>query len=199
MYCHNNCGCGCGTGWLIGPQGIPGTRGPTGPQGIPGPIGPVGPTGATGATGATGPAGATGATGATGPAGASLLSAFENTGITVASGGDIALTDVANFNTESVTHTAGSPTVVLAAGTYLVTYGANALSNTAGDLELSIETNGTAVDLAETTITTAGDVTNLKGQTVITVAEGTELELVNTGVNTTTYTNLNLIVQEIPS
>jgi hypothetical protein len=62
-----------------GPQGDPGTQGPTGAKGDPGAQGPAGAPGAKGDTGAAGPqgatgpkgdTGATGATGAQGPAGA---------------------------------------------------------------------------------------------------------------------------------
>ena len=77
MFYRNNCGCGCGC-TLVGPQGIPGPRGPIGPAGpqgptgATGPIGPIGPTGPTGATGPIGPVGPTGPQGPigeTGPAG----------------------------------------------------------------------------------------------------------------------------------
>jgi hypothetical protein len=55
-----------------GVQGVTGSTGPTGAQGVTGNTGPTGPTGATGpigATGNTGPTGPTGATGATGVTG----------------------------------------------------------------------------------------------------------------------------------
>ena len=186
MCYYNNWGCGCGgRRWnycsgLVGPQGIPGPRGP---------VGPAGPAGPTGATGATGPAG---------PAGASLLSAFDAETATVATGAAIPLDDVANFNTESVTHTAGSAVVTLAAGTYLVTYGSNATSDTPSVAGLALQTDGTTVDTATATIVGANDVVNLKGQVVLVLAADTDIQLVNTGTeDTTTYTNIGLIVQEI--
>ena len=190
----------------IGPQGPTGATGPIGPQGPigetgpAGPAGPAGPTGPTGATGATGPAGPTGATGPEGPAGASLLSAFTNPTATVATAASIPLTDVVNFNEESVTHTAGSPIVTLEAGNYLVTYGANATSATAQTAELSLQSDGTEVDTVTATITTAGDSVNLKGQTVLVLADTTDIQLVNTGgEDETTFTGVDLIVQEIPA
>lgn len=57
----------------MGPQGIPGVRGPAGPQGpegIAGPIGPQGPSGEAGPVGPQGPAGVAGPMGPQGPAGA---------------------------------------------------------------------------------------------------------------------------------
>ncbi|MBQ2713805.1 MAG: hypothetical protein IJF22_02390 [Clostridia bacterium] len=222
MFYRNNCGCGCGC-TLVGPQGIPGPRGPigpTGPQGptgATGPIGPQGPVGPAGATGATGPigpqgpigetgpagpagpAGPTGATGATGPAGASLLSAFTNPTATVAIGTAIPLNDVVNFNEESVTHTAGSPIVTLEAGNYLVTYGANATSDTPSTAELSLQSDGTEVDTVTATIVGTNDIVNLKGQIVLVLAGTTDIQLVNTGEGETTFTGVDLIVQEIPA
>ena len=179
----------------IGPQGPTGATGATGPIGPQGPIGetgpagpqgPAGPTGATGATGPQGPAGPTGATGPEGPAGASLLAAFTNPTATVATGEAIPLNDVLNLNPDNVTHTAGSPIVTLAAGNYLVTYGANATSATAQTAELSLQTDGTEVDTVTATITTAGDSVNLKGQTVLVLADTTDIQLVNTGEDETT-------------
>lgn len=210
MFYRNNCGCGCGC-TLVGPQGIPGPRGPIGPAGPQGPTGatgpigpqgPVGPAGATGATGPIGPQGPTGATGATGPegpAGASLLSAFTNPTATVATGTAIPLNDVVNFNEESVTHTAGSPIVTLEAGNYLVTYGANATSDTPSTAELSLQSDGTEVDTVTATIVGTNDIVNLKGQIVLVLAGTTDIQLVNTGEGETTFTGVDLIVQEIPA
>ena len=192
----------------IGPQGPTGATGATGPIGPQGPIGetgpagPAGPTGATGATGATGPAGPAGPTGATGPegpAGASLLSAFTNPTATVATGTAIPLNDVVNFNEESVTHTAGSPIVTLEAGNYLVTYGANATSDTPSTAELSLQSDGTEVDTVTATIVGTNDIVNLKGQIVLVLAGTTDIQLVNTGEGETTFTGVDLIVQEIPA
>ena len=187
-----------------GPVGLTGATGPQGPIGLTGPEGPQGPAGATGATGPQGPVGETGATGPqgpvgeAGPAGASLLAAFENLAVTVASDGAVPLSDVVNFNEENITHTAGSATVELAEGTYLITYGANASSESAGIVELSLQVEGATVDSLSATLDAEGNIANLKGVYVITVpADGTTIQLVNTGENTTTYTNLDLIVQEI--
>ena len=190
----------------VGPTGATGATGPIGPQGPigetgpAGPAGPAGPTGATGATGPAGPAGPTGATGPEGPAGASLLAAFTNPTATVATGEAIPLNDVLNLNPDNVTHTAGSPIVTLEAGNYLVTYGANATSDTPSTAELSLQSDGTEVDTVTATIVGANDIVNLKGQIVLVLADTTDIQLVNTGgEDETIFTGVDLIVQEIPA
>ena len=186
-----------------GPTGATGATGPAGPQGPigeTGPVGPQGPAGPTGATGPQGPAGPTGATGPEGPAGASLLAAFTNPTATVATGEAIPLNDVLNLNPDNVTHTAGSPIVTLEAGNYLVTYGANATSDTPSTAELSLQSDGTEVDTVTATIVGANDIVNLKGQIVLVLADTTDIQLVNTGgEDETTFTGVDLIVQEIPA
>lgn len=170
MCYYNNWGRGCGCRrWNY-------CNGLVGPQGIPGPRGPAGPAG---------------------PAGTSLLSAFNNATATIATTVAIPLTTVANLNTANVVHTDGTAPVTLGAGTYLVTYGANATSATAGAVELSLQVAGTTVDTLGATLTTAGDITNLSGQVAITVPAGTTVQLVNSGANETTYSNVDLVVQQV--
>ena len=83
----------------------------------------------------------------------------------------------------------------------MVTYGANASSGTIGNLELSLQADAASVDTLIATLDTVDGFVNLKGQYVITVADATSttLEVVNTSANETTYTNVDLIVQEIPA
>lgn len=167
-FCNNRCYC---SRWQCpGSGGIIGPVGPRGPQGIPGPQG---------------------------PSGISLLSSFVNpTATGIATVTAIPLLDNVNFNPK-VTHAAGSPFVTLQPGTYFIQYGANATSATVGALNLAIQLNGTSLEGATATISDTTDTVNLKGQTVLTVATPSTINLVNAGANTTTYDNVDLVIQEV--
>lgn len=198
-----------------GPQGATGATGATGSTGATGAVGPTGPTGATGAsgpigptgpTGPTGPQGIQGATGDTGPAGetgpAGTISAnnYVNTsGATVLAGNQVALTDNVILSSD-ITHTAGTSTITLAQGNYLVSYTASAQSDTTGDMQITAYLNSVAVSASRSNANE--DVANaertLAGTFMVNAtADGTTLYFTNSGANTVTINPFSVVVAKL--
>ena len=190
---------------IIGPTGPTGATGLTGFTGATGPTGPTGATGLTGftgATGATGPTGFTGATGATGPTGPTgadgvSLSAYGGlynnvpqvltldaiTPVTVPMNGE--------FPSANTTYTLTDGSITVGeAGVYEVSYEINALSDTATNIILSAQNNGTTVTGSDITVAvTAGENINLNGNTLVTLAAGDVVDLV---INSSDAANVTL-------
>lgn len=102
----------------LGPAGPTGLTGATGPAGL---TGATGPTGPAGPTGAAGPAGLTGATGPAGPAGGLSAYAYIYNLIAQTVAVEAAITFDSNGPSVGITHTLGSPDIVLVdGGTYAV-------------------------------------------------------------------------------
>lgn len=97
----------------MGPQGPTGATGATGSTGPQGAQGAQGPTGATGPQGPTGATGATGATGPTGPDSSDVLAATDDTSQTSTAGTPINFATTALAVGGSMSHTPGSPDIVI--------------------------------------------------------------------------------------
>ena len=224
----NNCGCGrccdndfrelrpgeciCPPGprgprGFTGPQGPIGPRGRMGPQGVQGPQGPQGPQGATGATGPQGPqgpqgeTGATGATGPQGPAGQSnALYASSGAQNEIAAGAIIPLTQTTAtpLNTSSVS--GGS--VSLAAGYYLVTFGASGTNSSGGSEDtfaIQLYANGTGISGETVTSTANNTETTNVSKTIVynAAANGTLLSIHNAGTESIDVANANITVLKL--
>lgn len=209
-----------------GPAGPSGARGPQGPQGPVGPIGPTGATGATGATGPQGPVGATGATGAVGPqgpvgpigpqgpvgptgatgatgatgpqgpAGTSDAVYARSGNTTVATGAIVPITLDTASPTTTMTVTANAVNVS-EAGTYLVSYFADATSESQ-DLSTTLYINGVATT-DEVLSFSDGNVSNKLGSKTIllTLPANSTLALYNTSSGTASYIDASLTVLKI--
>lgn len=185
----------------IGPQGATGPAGPQGPQGEVGPQGPVGatgatgpqgPVGATGATGATGPQGPVGATGPQGPAGTNdIIYAGNTTTQTVASGEIIPITEITSTPDSTMSVSANAVNLP-EAGTYLVSYFANADGTTGFDLSLYLG----GVQIPGETISVAGSGTSdSASKTILVTTTGADtLSLYNTSANAVSFDSVGLTV-----
>lgn len=147
-------------------------------------------------------AGPQGPIGPQGPAGViiSYIASFLNdtTANPVAVGTTIPLLDQFNYASDYISHTAPSTTINLDAGTYLVTYSANASSDTAGELGITANLNGVAIPNSASTLGGTNENAVLNKQFIIQVPTGTgALTFTNSGTNPTTFENLNIVIQRL--
>ncbi|WP_416151668.1 collagen-like protein [Salipaludibacillus sp. HK11] len=163
-----------------GPQGETGATGPTGPAGpqgetgATGPTGPAGPqgeTGATGPTGPTGPQGETGATGATGPAGGVLAFADfyalmpPDNAATVATGGDVDFPQDGPSSGVEISRTGADTFNLAEIGFYQVLFQVSV--SEAGQLVLTLDSGGGAVELAYTVVGRATGTSQIVGMAIV--------------------------------
>lgn len=205
FHTNNCCSRGRNINWIdrTNPIVILGPTGPAGPAGPTGATGTIGPVGATGATGPTGPTGATGATGAVGATGAtsnSIIADFYSTTTgSIAGGTSVTLTDYVNLSDGAITHTDSTTDVTLTAGYYLVKYNATALPATNGNVGLTVYLGGTPFAQSATSVTTTTtDTVGLASEFVVQITDDNNvLTLRNSGSQSTTFTNLNLVIEKI--
>lgn len=154
---------------LVEEAGLVGPAGPAGPAGATGPVGPTGATGETGPAGAVGPAGAEGPEG---PAGPGLLTTFGNffalmppdNAATVAVGGDVDFPQ--DGPSDGGVVRSGADTFVLPnIGTYEVTWQVSVTE--AGQLVLTLDSGGGAIELAQTVVGRATGTSQIVGSTLI--------------------------------
>lgn len=145
--------------------------------------------------------GPVGPRGPAGPAGGSRVANFYSlTSGELTTGEGIPLLDNINLATPYVTHSAGSPDVVLTqAGNYRITYYSNATSTAGGVLSLGVTAGGTTIPQSVSQATEAADDTvSLASSFVYTnPTAGTVLNLANNSAVDTTYTNTNFLVEYI--
>ena len=176
----------------IGPTGATGQRGPIGPQGATGPSGPQGPQGEVGPQGPVGATGATGATGPQGPAGTNdIIYAGNTTTQTVASGEIIPITEITSTPDSTMSVSANAVNLP-EAGTYLVSYFANADGTTGFDLSLYLG----GVQIPGETISVAGSGTSdSASKTILVTTSGADtLSLYNTSANAVAFDSVALTV-----
>lgn len=172
---------------IIAANGIGGPTGATGPAGPAGAAGAVGPAGATGATGAAGVAGAVGATGATGPTGT-----VGATGATGATGAAIGILDFADFfalmppdnaatvaagtdvdfpndgpssGTGLIARTGADTFNLAEIGVYQVMFQVSVTE--AGQLVLTLDSGGGAIELAYTVVGRATGTSQIVGMALV--------------------------------
>ena len=126
-----------------GPQGEAGPQGPEGPQGEAGPQGPEGPQGETGPQGSQGPQGPQGEPGAQGAPGTSTFASFNNYETAFTSGNLMPLQAQTTDTTGNIT-LQGNNKVLLEPGYYYIFYGASAILDNAGYMQVTPTYNGTS-------------------------------------------------------
>ena len=175
--CHSSCSNCSGPFWcprlrtvvIRGPRGFPGPQGPQGPQGIPGTS-----------------------------IGASNAFFTSPTAQTIAAGADIPLVNNIVLNGTDITHTAGSSTVTLNAGTYLINWTAAATIPAELSVSAGLTVNGVVNTNSQSTATgTAGNVANLSGSAIINVTTPTQITLRNLGGESTSFQNVSLSIVKL--
>ena len=210
-----------------GPQGIPGPIGPAGPIGATGPTGPYGPQGAPGVPGAQGPTGAigptgpqgiqgevgptgpqgiqgeVGPTGPTGPQGTVVSSntlAYNTAATDVAVDANVPFTTVI-VNSDDGSLSEGTDGVVAQAGTYLVTFTADAVQNSTGAADvgaiISLANGGDIGYTAQSTNTESGNETRVYLSAIITLTGADTIQISNNSTVISTYSNAVLTVTKL--
>ena len=150
---------------------------------IPGPQGPVGPQGPQGPQGIMGPSGATDSL----YANATAVTLTGTTGL-------IPITFVRA--TTGTTITVSGNTVIVPAGTYLVTYNYTATPTDAGNIIVQLLQGGAAIDTITQTVT-PDETINGSSTLLITTTGDTTLGLNKGDTNTITYDKVNLTVTKV--
>ena len=151
--------------------------------GIPGPQGAVGPRGPQGPQGAMGSPGARDAI----YANATAVTLTETTGL-------IPINLIRATTGTSMTVTGN--TVILPAGTYLVTYNYNATATNTGNAILQLQLGNTAIDTITQAVTTNEAYTG-SSTLLVTTTTDTPLGVYKADTNTITYNNVNLTVMKV--
>ena len=151
-----------------------------------------GPRGATGPTGPQGPQGIPGSASTT--ANNATLSQTAQTSVLV--NGNVPFSTNVALNGTKITHTAGSADIVLAAGTYLITWSASVTTNAeVNTVTVGLAVNGVVNSQTTSTVTgTTGNVLSISGNSVITVPQGAILNLQNLSANAVPFSNVDLSI-----
>lgn len=122
---------------------------------------------------------------------------FNNTAVgTIASNAIIPLTTVQTGGSGVSSNNAGG--IILAAGTYQVSYFANGTVPAGGSVSVSLRINGTELSGSEVTVTgDSGNVASLTQTIVITLAQSGTLELVNSSLENVTYSLASVLIRRI--
>ena len=180
-----------------------GPTGPYGPQGAPGVPGAQGPTGAIGPTGPQGAPGVQGPTGPTGPQGTVVSSnalAYNTAATDVAVDANVPFTTVI-VNSDDGSLSEGTDGVVAQAGTYLVTFTADAVQNSTGAADvgaiISLANGGDIGYTAQSTNTESGNETRVYLSAIITLTGADTIQISNNSTVISTYSNAVLTVTKL--
>ncbi len=122
---------------------------------------------------------------------------FNNTAVgTIASNAIIPLTTVQTSGSGVVSNNAGG--IILAAGTYQVSYFANGTVPVGENISIALRVNGAELSGSKVTVTgTAGNVASLTQTIVIPLAQSGTLELVNSSLENVTYSLASMLIRRI--
>lgn len=109
-------------------------------------------------------------------------------------------------NCNLIQHTAGSTTITLRQGVYVINFNCDATSATTGPLSFQLYNNDVAVPaaLATNTIATANDISNFSFSTIVRVLcscpainNNAQLTIRNTGENTAIVSNVAVTIHKV--
>ena len=116
----------------------------------------------------------------------------------MAANADVPLQNNSVLTGTGITHTAGQSAVTLSAGTYLISWQADATIPASGTASLGLFVNGVADQNSQSSTTgTASTVARLSGTTMLAVTTPTTVSLQNTSTSTTTYQNVSMSIIKV--